>query len=53
MAEDLFDIVDENNQPLGFTKTRSEAHQGDFWHRTVHLYLVNEGGISSTFKISF
>lgn len=42
MPEELFDIFDENNQPLGFTKPRKEVHQTlQYWHRAVHLWIIN------------
>src|SRR3989338_4254579 len=42
MPEELFDIVDENNQPLGFTKPRKVVHKTlRYWHRAVHLWIVN------------
>ena len=44
MNSERVDIYDENNQPLGLTKTRAEVHQQGYWHRTVHLYLVNSKG---------
>jgi len=41
--EELFDIVDENDNPLGFTKTRKEAHREPLqdWHRTTHVWINN------------
>jgi isopentenyl-diphosphate delta-isomerase type 1 len=38
-----FDIVDENNLPLGNTKSRSEVHTSkNYWHRATHIWIVNE-----------
>jgi len=42
--DELLDIVDENNKPLGFNKPRREAHRDGDWHRTVHIYVVNSKG---------
>lgn len=39
MPEEYFDIVDENNNPTGEKKPRSEVHSSGLWHRTVHIYL--------------
>ncbi len=42
MAEEIFDIVDENGQPIGETVTRSQAHAEGIRHRTVHIWVVRE-----------
>lgn len=42
MKEEYFDVVDENNQPLGIKKLRSEVHRDGDWHRTVHIYFFNQ-----------
>ncbi len=42
MPEEYFDIVGENNQLLGIKKLRSEAHRDGDWHRTVHIYFLDE-----------
>jgi isopentenyl-diphosphate Delta-isomerase len=34
--------VDENNNPLGFTKPKSEVHRDGDWHRAVHVWIVNK-----------
>lgn len=39
MAEERFDIYDEQLQPLG-TATRSETHARGYWHRTFHCWLT-------------
>ncbi|MBI2888955.1 MAG: NUDIX domain-containing protein [Candidatus Liptonbacteria bacterium] len=45
-AEELFDIVDENNEPLGFTKSREEVHTAmRHWHRTTHIWIINASGL--------
>lgn len=42
---ELFDIVDEQNNPLGFTKLRDEVHKNlEYWHRTTHIWVVNDQG---------
>lgn len=47
MTEEYLDIVDENNNPTGEERLRSEVHSQGIWHRTVHIYLFreNEGNI--------
>lgn len=43
--EEFFDIVDEENQPTGIKKTRSEVHDSKaFWHRATHIWIVNKDG---------
>ena len=44
MAEEIFDIVDENGQPTGETVTRSQAHAEGIRHRTAHIWVVREKG---------
>ncbi len=44
MAEENFDIVDENGQPIGETVTRTQAHAEGIRHRTAHIWLVRENG---------
>ena len=39
---ELFDIVNEKNNSLGFTKPREEVHKNlEYWHRTTHIWIVN------------
>lgn len=44
MAEELLDIVDEKNRPLGFSRPRSQVHRDGDWHRTVHIYIFDAEG---------
>ncbi|MBN1157495.1 NUDIX domain-containing protein [Candidatus Woesearchaeota archaeon] len=40
--EEYLDIVDENNKLLGIKKDRKKVHlDGDF-HRTTHVWIINE-----------
>jgi isopentenyl-diphosphate Delta-isomerase len=41
LADELIDIVDENNKPLGITKMKSEAHKKGLWHRAAHVWIYN------------
>jgi len=47
MQEEQFDIVDNQNKPIGQIASRSEAHDKGLWHRTVHVYFyrVKNGNI--------
>ncbi len=42
MAEELLDIVDENNKLIGQSAPRSQIHAEGIWHRTVHIYLFRK-----------
>ena len=44
MPEELFDIVDENNKPLGFIKPRSQVHKDGDWHRGIQVFVINREG---------
>ena len=39
---EFFEIFDEQNQPLYFTKARHEVHRDGDWHRTIQVFVVNE-----------
>lgn len=41
-SEELLDIYNENNEPLGFTEPRFIVHRDGLWHRTVHVYVLNK-----------
>ncbi len=42
MAEEYFDIVDEDNNLTGEQRSRKEVHEKGLWHRTVHIYYINK-----------
>ena len=42
MAEEIFDIVDENGNPIGETVSRAKAHEDGIRHRTAHIWVVRE-----------
>ncbi len=44
MAEEIFDIIDENGQPTGEIVTRTQAHAEGIRHRTAHIWVVRENG---------
>ncbi|SES04916.1 hypothetical protein [Lachnobacterium bovis] len=46
MAEEIFDIVDENGQPTGETVTRTQAHAHaeGIRHRTANIWVLRENG---------
>ncbi len=43
MQEDIFDIVDENDQVVG-QAPRSEVHAKNLRHRAVHVLIFNDEG---------
>ena len=44
-ANEYFDIFDENNKPLNFTRSRKEVHETlQYWHRATHIWIVNAQG---------
>lgn len=44
MADELIDVYDENNHPLGIKKMKSEAHKDGLWHRASHIWVYNFRG---------
>ncbi|NTW30866.1 MAG: hypothetical protein HGA33_06295, partial [Candidatus Moranbacteria bacterium] len=44
MADELIDIYDENNVPLGITELKSEAHRDGLWHHTASIFVIDENG---------
>lgn len=44
MADELIDIYDENNRPLGYSRMKSEAHRDGLWHRAAHVFLYDRDG---------
>lgn len=44
MAEEYFDLLDENGNKTGKTKLRSEVHRDGDWHRAVHIWIINSNG---------
>lgn len=40
---ELFDIVDHNDIPLGYTKSRNQVHADQIdWHRVTGVYVIND-----------
>ncbi len=51
MNSEYFDIIDENNKPIGEKRLRSEVHTLGLWHRTVHIYFYRNIGNSTQFLV--
>ena len=45
MADEEVDVINENDEPLGFTKLKSKVHIDGDWHRGAHLWIVKDGKI--------
>lgn len=43
MPDELFDVIDENDQVIG-QEMRSVVHQRGLWHRGVHILLFTRDG---------
>ena len=43
-SQEFFDILDENGNKTGKTKLRSEVHRDGDWHRSVHIWIINDKG---------
>lgn len=38
---EYIDIFDENNEPLGKVKEKNKAHEDGDFHRTAHVWIIN------------
>lgn len=41
--DEILFVVDDQNNPID-SKTRSEVHANGYWHRTSHIWIVNNSG---------
>lgn len=39
---EYFDVLDSNGNKTGQTKLRQEVHRDGDWHKTVHIWIVND-----------
>jgi len=44
MPDELIDIYDENNNPIGVQSLRNEAHRDGLWHRVINICIYNSKG---------
>lgn len=42
--DEIIDIVDENNDLTGITKSRNDAHREGLWHRLINICIYNSKG---------
>jgi isopentenyl-diphosphate delta-isomerase type 1 len=40
MSTEVFDLIDEQGNPLGVSKERQLVHQDGDWHRTAHVWIL-------------
>lgn len=38
----IYDIFDENNNPIGEIKEKNKAHEDGNFHRTAHVWIIND-----------
>ena len=39
---EYIDIFDENNNPTGEIKEKTQAHENGDFHRTAHIWIMND-----------
>ena len=39
---EYIDIFDENNNPIGIIKEKQQAHEDGNFHRTAHIWIIND-----------
>ena len=39
---EYIDIFDENNNPIGEKKEKQQAHEEGKFHRTAHIWIIND-----------
>ena len=44
MPEELIDIYNQDNEPIGSVATKQEAHEKGLWHRASHIWIYNSKG---------
>ena len=42
MKMEYIDIFDEFNNPIGIFKEKNQAHEDGDFHRTAHIWIINE-----------
>ena len=45
MNEEYFDVLDENGNKTGITKSRNAVHRDGDWHKSVHVWIIRGGEI--------
>lgn len=40
----LIDVLDENGNPTGESKTKAEIHEHGLWHNSSHIWIYNSNG---------
>ncbi len=42
MEREYIDVFDENNNPIGEIKEKQQAHEDGNFHRTAHVWIIND-----------
>ena len=42
VMDELIDILDSNGECTGEVATKSEIYKNGYWHRSVHVWVINE-----------
>ena len=45
MNEEYFDVLDENGNKTGITKSRNAVHRDGDWHKAVSIWIIRNGEI--------
>ena len=47
---EYIDIFDENNNPIGEVKEKTQGHEDGNFHRTAHIWIMNDKKITFWYK---
>jgi isopentenyldiphosphate isomerase len=42
--DELIDVYNDKNEPVGIVRKRGEAHREGLWHRAAHVWIYNSAG---------
>ena len=42
--DEYFDVLDKEGKMTGIKKLRREVHRDGDWHKTIHIWIINETG---------
>lgn len=42
VMSELLDVLDEDGNPTGEKKTKEEIYENGYWHRSVHIWIMND-----------
>jgi isopentenyldiphosphate isomerase len=44
MNDEYFDVLDENGNKTGKSKSRDDVHRDGDWHKAAHVWIINNAG---------